>query len=62
MGLVPTPGKINLLITDPTKLGQFFNSVLGFKVTSIVYCGRLEELKSNAERQILFLKKEYHLK
>ena len=60
--LVPRPEKLKLLIADPTKLGEFFNNVLGFKINSVIYCGRLEELKANAERQIIFLKKEYHLK
>ena len=60
--LVPKPERSKLLITDPAKLGHLFNAVLGFKVTSIIYCGMLEELKNNAERQIIFLKKEYHLK
>lgn len=60
--LVPKPEKLNLLTTDPVKLGQLFNTIFGFKISSIVYCGRLEQLKSNAERQIIFLKKEYHLK
>ncbi len=60
--LVPRPAKFKLLTTDPAKLGEFFNSILGFKVTSFIYCVWLEELKSNAERQIIFLKKEYRLK
>lgn len=59
--LVPKPEKFKLLTKDPAKLGEFFNSIVGFKITSIIYCGMLEELKSNAERQIIFLKKEYHL-
>ena len=60
--LVPKPEKIKLLTTDPAKLGEFFNSIVGFKITSIIYCGMLEELKNYAERQIIFLKKEYSLK
>ena len=60
--LVPRPEKFKLLTTEPAKLGELFNSILGFKVTSFIYCVWLEELKSNAERQIIFLKKEYHLK
>ncbi len=60
--LVPRPEKFKLLTTEPTKLGELFNSILGFKVTSFIYCVWLEELKRNAERQIIFLKKEYHLK
>jgi len=59
--LVPKPEKIKLLTTDPAKLGEFFNSVIGFKITSVIYCGMLEGLKNNAESQIIFLKKEYHL-
>jgi hypothetical protein len=60
--LVPKPEKLNLLTKDPAKLGEFFNAVVGFKITLVVYCGRLEELKNYAERQIIFLKKEYSLK
>jgi len=60
--LVPVPKKLNLLTTDPAKLGEFFNTVLGFKVTSSVYCDMLEVLKDNAEHQIIFLEKKYHLK
>jgi len=60
--LVPTPGKSNLLNKDPAKLGEFFNSVLGFKITSAIYSDMLKELKNYAERQIIFLKNEYHLK
>ncbi len=59
--LVPGPEKLNLLIKDPEKLGEFFNKVLGFKVNSVIYCDMLKELKNYAERQIIFLKKEYHL-
>ena len=60
--LVPMPGKFNLLIKDPVKLGEFFNSILGFKITSVIYSDMLKELKDYAERQIIFMKKEYHLK
>ncbi len=60
--LVPKPEKLNLLTTDPIKLGEFFNKVVGFKITSVFYCSMLEELKGYAERQIIFLNKEYHLK
>ena len=60
--LVRKPEKLKLLTTDPVKLGEFFNSVLGFKITSLIYCSMLEELKGYAERQIIFLKKEYSLK
>ena len=60
--LVPKPEKLNLLTTDPAKLGEFFNAILGFKITSVTYCSMLEELKNYAERQIIFLKKEYSLK
>ena len=60
--LVRRPEKLNLLTADLAKLGQFFNTVLGFKITSIIYCSLLEGLKSYAERLIIFLKKEYHLK
>jgi len=60
--LVPRPEKLNFLTTDPAKLGEFFNMVLGFKITSIVYCSLLEDLKNYAERQIIFLRKEYSLK
>lgn len=59
--LVPKPAKQKLLTTDPAKLGEFFNQVAGFKVGSIIYCGMLEQLKANAERQIIFLQNEYHL-
>ena len=60
--LVERPEKLELFTTDPTKLGEFFNTVLGFKITSIIYSGLLEELTTHAERQIIFLKKEYSLK
>jgi hypothetical protein len=60
--LVPKPEKVNLLTTDPAKLGEFFNLILGFKIASVLYCGGLEELKHNAKSQIIFLKKEYRLK
>ena len=60
--LVPKPEKLNLLTSAPTKVGEFFNSALGFKITSVIYCSILEGLKNYAERQIIFLKKEYHLK
>ena len=60
--LVPRPEKFKLLTKDPAKLGEFFNSIVGFKITSVIYCGMLEELKNHAKRQIIFLKKEYHLK
>ncbi len=59
--LVPGTEKFNLLTKDPEKLGEFFNKVLGFKVNSVIYCDMLKELKNYAERQIIFLKKEYHL-
>jgi hypothetical protein len=59
--LVPKPEKINLLTTDPAKLGEFFNEVVGFKVASFFYCSRLKELKNYAERLINFLKKQYRL-
>lgn len=58
--LVPRPEKSSLLNKDPAKLGEFFNKVVGFKVTSVIYSGMLVELKNCAERQILFLKKEYN--
>ena len=60
--LVTKPEKVNLLTTDPAKLGEFFNTVLGFKITSIIYCNLLEILKNDAERLVIFLKKEYSLK
>jgi len=59
--LVPKPEKLKLLTTDPAKLGEFFNQVIGFKINSVFYCTMLEDLKNSAERQIVFLKKEYHL-
>jgi hypothetical protein len=55
--LVSRPEKLNLLTTDPAKLGQFFNAVLGFKVTSIIYGILLEGLKGYAERLIIFFEK-----
>jgi len=60
--LVSAPEKTHLLTKDPEKLGHFFNMVLGFKVTSIVYSDMLNELKDYAQRQIIFMKEEYHLK
>jgi hypothetical protein len=60
--LVPKPEKLNLLNKSPEKLGEFFNMVLGFKIASVIYCDMLKELEDYAERQIIFLKKEYHLK
>jgi hypothetical protein len=60
--LVPRPEKFRLLTTDPAKLGEFFNNIVGFKITLIIYCSMLEQLKNCAERQIIFLKNEYHLK
>ena len=60
--LVPRPEKLNLLSKDPAKLGEFFNAVFGFKISSVVYCDMLKKLKDYAGRQIIFLKKEYRLK
>ncbi len=60
--LVTRPEKINLLTTDPTKLGELFNIVLGFKITSVLYCNLLMDLKNYAELLVVFLKKEYSIK
>jgi hypothetical protein len=60
--LVSKPEKIVLLNKNPEKLGEFFNAVLGFKIASVIYCDMLIDLKNYAVRQIIFLKKQYHLK
>ena len=36
--LIHNPGKMNLLSKTPEKLGELFNSILGFKINSVIYC------------------------
>ena len=59
--LVPKPEKFDLINKDPQKLSELFNKILGFKINSIIYCDMLNDLNKYAERQIIFLKAEYHL-
>jgi hypothetical protein len=59
--LVPKPDKMRLVTNDEAKLDEFFNRVLNFKAASVIYSFMLSDLKEYASRQIIFLKKEYHL-
>lgn len=60
--LVPKPDKINLISNDAYKVDELFNHVVNFKIASLIYCEMLSDLKEYARRQIILLKKEYHLK
>ncbi len=59
--LVPKPDKARLISNETSKMDEFFNHVLNFKIASVIYSYNLRALRQYATRQINFLKEAYDL-